>query len=143
MNKALKKILDRLFGIVFTIGLAVLIWLIGKTFMSFFPEFNQKNVFFVVISCIVPWVINFVFGYSSKLYMKGLLHGILWFVIEIIVFNLTYRIALEAFILLKSAVVYALFYSAILFGFYKASSKLNIPVRHVAEFFGKLMTTIK
>ena len=142
MNKALKKILDRLFGIIFTIGLSVLIWLIGKTFLDF-PEFNQKNVFFVVVSCTIPWVINFVFGYSSKLYMKGLLHGILWFVMEIIVFNLTYRIALEAFILLKSAVVYAALYSVILFGFYKVSSKLNIPVRHVGEFFGKLMTTIK
>lgn len=140
MNKVLNKVTDRVLGINFTLGFAMFVWLIGGLFLKF-PEFNQKNVFFVVISCVIPWVINFVFGYSSKLYMKGLLHGILWFVIEIIAFNLTYGVALDAFILLRSAVIYALFYTAILFGFYKASSKLNIPVRHVAEFFGKLVTT--
>lgn len=138
MNKIFKKITDRILGINLTLGFAMFVWVIGGFFLEF-PEYNQKNVFFVMLSCVIPWAINFVFGYSSKLYMKGLLHGILWFVIEIIAFNLIYGIALDAFILLNTAIIYAVCYSVSLFGFYKASSKLNIPVRHVAEFFGKLV----
>lgn len=142
MNNLLKKVFDRLLGINFSLGVALFVWLILSLIIET-PDFNRKNIIFCIVSCAVPWIINFIFGYSSKLYMKGLLHGVLWFVIEMIIFNLMYGIALEAFVLMRVAGIYAMMYSAILFCFYRITSKLNIPVRHTAEFCGKLTASFK
>lgn len=142
MNNIIRKVFDRFLGINFTVGFSLFLWLLLGLIITT-PEINQKNMVFLLISCIVPWIINFIFSYTSKLYMKGLLHGVVWFVIEMILFNLMYGVALEAFVLLRVAVVYSVLYSGVLYLFYKLSAKLNIPVRHTAEFCGKLITTFK
>lgn len=142
MSNILRKCFDRFIGINFTIGFAVVLWIILGCFFDV-QEIDRKNIIFMMISCVIPWLFNFIFSYTSKLYMKGLLHGVLWFVSEMIIFNLMYGIALDAFVFLRVAVVYTALYAIVLAFFYKLTSKLNIPVRHTSEFLGKLITTFR
>ena len=142
MTNLFRKFFDRFVGVNITVGISLFLWLISGLIIDT-PEINQKNIVFMILSCLIPWLINFIFGYTSKLYMKGLLHGVLWFVMEMILFNLMYGVALDAFVLLRVAVVYSALYSAVLWLFYRMSAKLNIPVRHISEFCGKMITTFQ
>ncbi|MBR4029815.1 MAG: hypothetical protein IKJ06_00235 [Clostridia bacterium] len=140
-KKQIQNIFNFVSGVLFCFGLCMTLWLIIGAFLDNMFEINNKNTLFLLITVIVPWFINFVFGYTSKLYAKGILHGVLWFVLDVIVFNLMYGIALEAKTLLYLAITFAIVYALILFGFSRISNKLNIPVRHFADFCSKLLSS--
>ncbi|MBR5517874.1 MAG: hypothetical protein IKV86_02485 [Clostridia bacterium] len=140
MRNIIQKSFDLFLGINFTVGIVTVVWRL-LDFALTVPEFSPQNILFMMISCAVPWLTNFIFSYTSKLYMKGMLHAVVWFVADIIIFNLMYKNALGAFVLLWIAAVFAAVYGITLYGFYHISSKLNIPVRHTTEFCAKLATS--
>ncbi len=129
-------------GIIFTFGFFMIIWLVLHAISNKTFKIDDTTTLYLFISSIIPWITNFVFGYSSKLYVKGILHGGLWFVLEIIVFNLMFGIAIDAFILLTIVVCFAAIYSLGLWVFSVISAKLNIPVRYFADFSAKLLTLL-
>lgn len=139
-KKQIQNIFNFVSGVLFCFGLLMALWLITGAFFDNIFQINAKNALFLLISVIIPWFINFVFGYTSKLYAKGILHGVLWFVLDIIMFNLMYGVALEAKTLLYLAVTFAVVYTLILFAFSRISHKLNIPIRHFADFSSKLLS---
>lgn len=139
-KQTIQNLYNFIFGVIFTFGLFVTIWLILNAIDSKTFKTDDKIILYLFISSAVPWIINFVFGYSSKLYVKGILHAGLWFVLEIIVFNLIFEIAVDAVILLMIVVCFASLYALGLWGFSAISAKLNIPVRYFAEFSVKLLT---
>ncbi|MBQ2967181.1 MAG: hypothetical protein IJE10_03550 [Clostridia bacterium] len=142
MKNFLRKIYDYFLGIHISFGLAMAIWLLLTLLPANVPLMNMKNVLFLFLSVIVPWITNFVFDYSSSLYMKGILHGGLWFMTEIIIFNFLYGVALEANVLIVLLVAAAILYGVGLFVFSRISGKLNIPVRCVSQFHMKVVGKI-
>lgn len=142
MKNFLRKIYDYFLGIHISFGLAMAIWLLLTLLPANVPLMNMKNVLFLFLSVIVPWITNFVFDYSSSLYMKGILHGGLWFMMEIIIFNFLYGVALEANVLIVLLVAAAILYGVGLFVFSRISGKLNIPVRCVSQFHMKVVGKI-
>lgn len=142
MRTFLHKTFDYFIGINFTIGFFTAFWVIlGLIFPL--PEITEKNVVFIVLFSAVPWLTNFIFSYSSHLYIKGILHGVVWFVISVIIFNLMYNIAIDAMLLLLLAVIFAVLYALFLWLFSNLSAKLNIPLRYVSEFIFKFVMTMK
>lgn len=141
MKKFIKRIFDFFLGIHWSIGFVMVVWFICSCFFTM-PPFSSSNICFVLVSCAIPWLLNFIFSYSSYLYVKGILHGVVWFVLEMILFNLVYGIALDASVLLICAGVFAAGYALVLWLFSKASEKLNMPVRRTAEFLAKLSAMI-
>lgn len=107
------------------------------------PEINKTNTLFLFISTLVPWLFNFIFDYSSSLPMKGVLHGGLWFMLDIIVFNFLYGVALEAQVLLRLIVATVILYATGLYMFSRISAKLNIPIRCVSAFSVKVLSKIQ
>lgn len=139
-KQTIQNLYNFIFGVVFTFGLFMIVWLVLHAINNKTFEIDSETTLYLFISSVIPWIINFVFGYSSKLYVKGILHGGLWFVLEIIVFTLIFGIAIDASILLTIVLCFAILYSLGLWGFSVISAKLNIPVRYFAEFSLKLLT---
>lgn len=139
-KQTIQNLYNFLTGTIFTFGLFMIVLLILHSISSKIFEIDTTSVLYLFISSAIPWITNFVFGYSSKLYVKGILHGGLWFVLEIIVFTLIFGIAIDASILLTIVLCFAILYSLGLWGFSVISAKLNIPVRYFAEFSLKLLT---
>lgn len=139
-KQTIQNLYNFLTGTIFTFGFFMIVLLILHSISSKTFEIDTTSVLYLFISSAIPWITNFVFGYTSKLYVKGILHGGLWFVLEIIVFNLMFGIAIDAFILLTIVVCFATIYALGLWGFSVISAKLNIPVRYLAEFSLKLLT---
>lgn len=141
MKKFIKRVFDFFLGIHWSIGFVMVVWFICSQFFEM-PPFSSANVCFVLVSAAIPWLLNFIFSYSSYLYVKGILHGVVWFVLEMILFNLIYSVALDAGVLLICAGVFAALYALALWLFSRISEKLNMPVRRTAEFMAKLSAMI-
>ena len=142
MRTFLHKTFDSFIGINFTIGFFTAFWVILSLIFDL-PVITEKNIIFIVLFSAVPWLTNFIFSYSSHLYIKGILHGVVWFVISIIIFNLMYNIAIDAMLLLLFALIFSGIYALFLWLFSCLSAKFNIPVRYVSEFLFKLVMTMK
>ncbi len=142
MKKLRKRIFDFFLGINWSFGFIMAAWFLCNLFFDM-PPFNFINVCFVFVSVIIPWIFNFIFSYTSHLYVKGILHGMVWFVLEMILFNLLYGVALDAFVLLICALVFTVIYALVLWLFSSLSSKLNMPVRRTADFIAKLSAMIE
>lgn len=142
MKRILRKIYDYFLGVFVCLGFSVTIWLLLTLCGDTVPPVNTKNMLFLTLSVVVPWITNFIFDYSSSLYMKGILHGGLWFMIEMILFNFMYGIALEAQYLLGLLFGFSVLYGCGLFLINRISGKLNMPVRCVAQFNMTVMSKI-
>lgn len=142
MKQILRKIYDYLLGVCISFGLTAGIWIVLGCCTEAMPTVNFKNVLFLMLSVKVPWLTNFIFGYSSTLYMKGILHGGLWFMIEMVLFNVMYGVALEAQNLLALLLAFAILYGCGLFLINRVSCKLNMPMRCVAQFNMKVASKI-
>ena len=143
MKRILAKAYDVLLGVLFSVGVMMTVWVFGGMYFDSFPDINAKNTLFLFISMLIPWLTNFVFEYSSTLTMKGILHGGLWLMLNMILFNYMYQIPLPAEVLIGIIFVAALVYGIALYLFNRVSSKLNMPVRCVSAFFAKVLSKIQ
>lgn len=137
MKKILTRMFDFFLGINWSFGFVLAVW----TFIGlFFPisPLTQVTLCFLFLSVSIPWVINFIFSYTSYLYVKGILHGVVWFVLEVILYNLFFPTPPGAKTLLLCAGIFAVVYALVLWLFSHLASKLNTPVRHTSEFLAKL-----
>ncbi|MBR3943124.1 MAG: hypothetical protein IKJ55_07170, partial [Clostridia bacterium] len=96
MRRILAKAFDAMLGVLLSYGIIMTVWVFGVHFSEAFPEINGKNALFALISMLIPWLTNFIFEYSSTLTMKGILHGGLWLMLNMILFNYMYQVALPA-----------------------------------------------
>lgn len=143
MRRILAKAYDILLGVLLSTGVMITVWVFGGMCFEVFPEINEKNTLFLFISMLIPWTINFVFEYSSTLTMKGILHGGLWLMLNMILFNYMYQIPLPAEALIGIILTSAVLYGGSLYLFSCASAKLNMPVRCVSAFLGKVLSKIQ
>ena len=143
MRRILAKAFDAMLGVLLSYGIIMAVWVFGLHFSEAFPEINGKNALFALISMLIPWLTNFIFEYSSTLTMKGILHGGLWLMLNMILFNYMYQVALPADFLIGIIVATVLVYGGILYLFSRISAKLNMPVRCVSAFFMKVLSKIQ
>ncbi len=143
MRRFLAKVYDALLGILLSYGIMMTIWVFGAFYFEAFPEINEKNTLFLLISMLIPWMTNFIFEYSSTLTMKGILHGGLWLMLDMILFNYMYQIALPAEVLIGIIVTSVPVYGGGLYLFSRVSAKLNMPVRCVSAFWVKALSKIQ
>ena len=142
MRRILAKAFDILLGVLISVGIMTTLWVFSGMYFDFLPEINPKNTLFLFISMLIPWLINFIFEYSSTLTMKGILHGGLWLMLDMILFNSMYNFALPPETLIGIIAATVLVYGVGLHLFSRASAKLNMPVRCVSAFLVKVLSKI-
>lgn len=140
--KFLKWFYHVFLGTAICYGETLMLWLIIYAIWKV-PQFNFQNALFLLEIIAIPWLINFIFHYNSSILVKGTLHSILWLMLSIILFGMTYEIALDARLLIIIMVLFFLLYGIGLAGINYCSKKINTPLRHTGEFLFKFINLLE